>query len=135
MKIGKGNILVEGSDIVIFSTGTIMSEVLKAVEILREKDIKASVTNIHTIKPLDKELIVQESKFKKHVFVIEEHGKIGGLGSAVLEATSNIEDFPRITLIGTEDKFVKDIGTQDYLRNVTGLSSSKIAERIISRIG
>src|SRR3989344_1364145 len=54
LKIGKGNILVEGSDIVIFSTGTIMSEVLKAVEILREKDIKASVINIHTIKPLDK---------------------------------------------------------------------------------
>src|SRR3990167_2730941 len=69
LKIGKGNILTEGDDITIISTGTIMSEVLKAVEMLQKKDIKATVINIHTIKPLDKNLIVQESKFKKHIFV------------------------------------------------------------------
>lgn len=131
LKIGKGNLLLEGSDITIFATGTIMSEVLKAAELLRGKKIKTSVVNIHTIKPLDKNLIVQESRFKKHVFVIEEHGKIGGLGSAILEAISEEEeDFPKTTLIGTDDHFIKDIGSQDYLRSVTGLSSTKIVDKI-----
>src|SRR3989344_1761168 len=100
LQIGKGNVLTEGSDIAIISTGTIMSEVLKAAELLQKKDIKATVINIHTIKPIDKDLIIQEAKFKKHVFVVEEHGTIGGLGSAILEATSEEEDFPRTTLIG-----------------------------------
>lgn len=130
LKIGKGNLLLEGSDITIFTTGTIMSEVLKAAELLRGKKIKTSIVNIHTIKPLDKNLIVQESRFKKHVFVIEEHGKIGGLGSAILEAISEEEDFPKTTLIGTDDHFIKDIGSQDYLRSVTGLSSTKIVDKI-----
>ena len=134
LKIGKGNILIEGSDIIIFSTGTIMTDVIKAAEILRGKKIKATVVNIHTIKPLDKNLIIQESRFKKHAFVIEEHGKIGGLGSAIAESVCDVEDFPQLTLIGTEDKFIKDIGSQDYLRRVTGLSSDKIASTIIKKL-
>ena len=134
LKIGKGNILIEGSDIIIFSTGTIMTDVIKAAEIIRGKKIKATVVNIHTIKPLDKNLIIQESRFKKHAFVVEEHGKIGGLGSAIAESICDEEDFPQLTLIGTEDKFIKDIGSQDYLRKVTGLSSDKIASTIIKKL-
>ena len=134
LKIGKGNLLLEGSDITLFSTGTIMSEVLNAAEILRGKKIKATIVNIHTIKPLDKNLVIQESRFKKHVFVVEEHGKIGGLGSAIAEAVCDEENFPQLTLIGTEDKFIKDIGSQDYLRRVTGLSSDKIASTIIKKL-
>ena len=134
LKIGKGNLLLEGSDITLFSTGTIMSEVLNAAEILRGKKIKATIVNIHTIKPLDKNLVIQESRFKKHVFVVEEHGKIGGLGSAIAEAVCDEEDFPQLTLIGTEDRFIKDIGSQDYLRRVTGLSSDKIASTIIKKL-
>ena len=134
LKIGKGNILTEGEDITIFATGSIMSEALGAAKLLKEKNIKASVINIHTIKPLDKELIIRESHFKKHVFVVEEHGKIGGLGSAVLENISEIDDFPKTTLIGTEDKFIKEIGTQEFLREATGLSADKIANKILSSI-
>ena len=134
LKIGKGNLLLEGSDITLFSTGTIMSEVLNAAEILRGKKIKATIVNIHTIKPLDKNLVIQESRFKKHVFVVEEHGKIGGLGSAIAEAVCDEEDFPQLTLIGTEDRFIKNIGSQDYLRRVTGLSSDKIASTIIKKL-
>ncbi len=133
-KIGKGNILREGQDAVIFSTGTIMEEVLKAADLLRNGNIKVSVVNIHTIKPLDKNLIIQESKFKKHAFVVEEHGKIGGLGSAILENVSDVEGLPLFTIIGTEDKFIKDIGSQQYLRNVNGLSTSKIIVKITKTI-
>ena len=132
LKIGKGNILTEGDDIAIFATGTIMSEALGAAKILKEKNIKASVINIHTIKPLDKELIVRESHFKKHVFVVEEHGMIGGLGSAIAESTSSETEFPPMTFIGTEDKFIKEIGTQEFLRSKTGLSAEKIANKIIN---
>ncbi len=134
LRIGKGNLLLEGSDIIIFSTGTIITEVLKAAELLRNKHIKATIINIHTIKPLDKELIVQEARFKKRAFVVEEHGKIGGLGSAIAESVCDEKDFPQLTLIGTQDKFIKDIGSQDYLRRITGLSSDKIASTIIKKL-
>lgn len=134
LKIGKGNILTEGDDITIFATGTIMSEALGAAKLLKEKNIKASVINIHTIKPLDKNLIMQEARFKKHIFVVEEHGIIGGLGSAIAESTSDEHEFPPLTLIGTEDKFIKEIGTQEFLREATGLSAGKIATKILSSI-
>jgi transketolase len=134
LKISKGNIITKGKDITIFSTGPILSEVIKAVNILKSKRISACLIDIHTIKPIDKNLIVQESKFKKHVFIIEEHSAIGGLGSAVLEVTSNIKNFPNTTLIGTADRFIKDIGTQNYLRQITGLSSSKIIDKIIKTL-
>src|SRR3990167_5489343 len=134
LKIGKGNIITEGEDITIFATGTIMSEALGAAKLLKEKNIKASIIDIHTIKPLDKDLIISESHFKKHIFVVEEHGIIGGLGSAIAESTSSEHEFPPLTLIGTEDKFIKEIGTQEYLRSKTGLSADKIAERIIKAL-
>jgi len=130
---GKGVILKKGDDIVIFSTGPIISEVMKAVDLLRVKNISASLINIHTIKPIDYELIINESRNKKFVFIVEEHSVVGGLGSSIAEVLSeNIKDKDlRIIRIGTEDKFIKKIGTQSYLRKFLKLDSQGIFEKIL----
>lgn len=84
-EIGKGVVLKEGKDITIVATGLCVSEALEAAKKLSEDGVDAKVINIHTIKPLDEELIVAAAKETKKVFTVEEHSIIGGLGSAVCD--------------------------------------------------
>ena len=77
--------LRKGKDITIFATGLCVSETLKAAETLAENGIDAQVINIHTIKPLDEELVLKAAKQTGRVYTVEEHSIIGGLGSAVAE--------------------------------------------------
>jgi len=130
---GKGVILKKGDDIAIFSTGPIISEVVKTVDLLREKNISASLINIHTIKPIDYELIINESRNKKFIFVVEEHSVLGGLGSSIVEILSeNIRNNSiKVIRIGTKDKFIKRIGTQSYLRKFLKLDSQEIFKKIL----
>lgn len=129
--LGKGVVLSEGNDISIFSTGTILKNVLDAADLLKDKyHVSSSVVNIHTIKPIDTKLVVQESKNKKAIFTVEEHGQIGGLGSTVAEIISGYDTMPPLTRIGTPDRFIKDIGSQEYLRERLSLSAKGIAETI-----
>ena len=84
-EIGKGVTLREGSDCSIIATGLCVSEALAAADTLAEQGIHAEVINIHTIKPLDEELVVKTAKKTGRVFTVEEHSIIGGLGAAVAE--------------------------------------------------
>lgn len=134
-ELGKGVVLSKGNDITIFSTGTILKNVLDAGEILKEKyHISSSIVNIHTIKPLDTKLVVQESKGKRNIFTVEEHSQIGGLGSAIAEIVSGYDTMPSLTRIGTPDRFIKDIGSQKYLRDRLSLSPMGIAETIHEKL-
>ena len=101
---GKGVLLREGKDIAIIATGIMVQEALKAHDILKEDGIYARVINIHTIKPLDKDIIISAAKETKAIVTAEEHSIIGGLGSAVLEALS--DEYPVI---------VKRVGILDTL--------------------
>ncbi|MBI4226623.1 transketolase [Candidatus Roizmanbacteria bacterium] len=131
-KFGKGVVLQEGKDITIFSTGVIMDEVLKAAKLLKQiKNIKPTVVNIHTVKPLDEELIINRSKKSKVVFVIEEHGIIGGLGSAICELLSSQKLNVKILRIGVEDKHIKIVGTREYLRKILSLDADGIYRKIL----
>lgn len=87
-ELGKGVIIKEGSDITIIATGYMVQKVLAAAHMLEEKGICAKVVNIHTIKPLDKELIIKCAKETGMVLTVEEHSVYGGLGSAVSEVLS-----------------------------------------------
>mgnify|MGYP000255437687 CR=1 FL=1 len=87
-EIGKGIVLREGKDVTIFATGLCVSETLAAAEKLAEDGIDAKVINIHTIKPLDEELVVKAAKETGKVVTVEEHSVIGGLGGAVAEVLS-----------------------------------------------
>ncbi len=103
-EIGKGVELKPGKDITIVATGLPVSESLEAAEMLAADGIDAQVINIHTIKPLDEDLIVAAAKSTGRIFTVEEHSIIGGLGSAVCECLS--EKCPvRVTRIGVRDTF------------------------------
>ena len=103
-EIGKGVTLREGSDCSIIATGLCVSEALAAADTLAEQGIHAEVINIHTIKPLDEELVVKTAKKTGRVFTVEEHSIIGGLGAAVAETLG--EKCPtKITRIGVNDVF------------------------------
>lgn len=130
-KFGKGEIIQKGKDFVFFVTGTLMDEVIQAAKFFKEeKNITSTIVDIHTIKPLDKDLIIKESKNKKMIFTVEEHGKIGGLGSAVSEVISSSKVPVNLTIIGTDDQFVQTIGTRTYLRKKLKLDSVGIINRI-----
>lgn len=103
-EIGKGITLKEGSDVSIVATGLMVSAALEAAEKLKEDGISAEVINIHTIKPIDEELILQTAKKTGKVVTVEEHSVIGGLGSAVCEVLS--EKYPTpVMRIGVQDVF------------------------------
>ena len=103
-EIGKGIVLREGKDVTIFATGLCVNETLLAAEKLAEDGIDAKVVNIHTIKPLDEELVVKSVQETGKVVTVEEHSVIGGLGGAVAEVLS--EKAPtKMLRIGINDVF------------------------------
>jgi transketolase len=103
-EIGKGIVLREGTDVTIVATGLCVSGALEAAEKLAQEGVSAEVINIHTIKPLDKELIVASAKKTGKVITAEEHSVIGGLGSAVCEALCESCPTP-VLRIGVQDRF------------------------------
>ncbi len=103
-EIGKGVLLREGTDVTIVATGLCVSSALEAAEKLAAEGVSAEVINIHTIKPLDKEMIVASAKKTGKVVTVEEHSVIGGLGGAVCEALSEAAPTP-VRRIGVYDTF------------------------------
>ncbi len=103
-ELGKGITLRDGSDAAIIATGLCVSASLEAAEKLAAEGIRARVINIHTIKPLDEELIIKAAKETGNIITVEEHSVIGGLGSAVCDCLS--ENYPcRVKKIGINDVF------------------------------
>ncbi len=103
-KIGKGNLLIDGEDIAIFACGQMVHEAIKAAEILKKDKIKARVVNMHTPKPIDRDIILKAAKETKAIVTCEEHTTCGGLGSAVAEVV--VEEHPvPIKMVGIKDSF------------------------------
>lgn len=114
-EIGKGVMLKEGKDVSIIATGLCVSEALKAVDMLAADGIDAELINIHTIKPIDEEMVVETAKKTGKVVTVEEHSIIGGLGSAVAEVLS--EKCPtKVTRIGVRDTFGESGPAKELLR-------------------
>lgn len=103
-EIGKGIELVSGNDVTIIATGLMVSEALIASKTLKKEGVNARVINIHTIKPIDKDIIIKAARETKALITVEEHNIIGGLGSAVTEIIC--ENYPTIVKrIGVNDEF------------------------------
>lgn len=131
-EIGKGVTLREGSDCAIIATGLCVSEALAAAETLAEKGIHAEVINIHTIKPLDEELVIEAAKKTGRVFTVEEHSVIGGLGAAVAEVLG--EKCPtKLKRIGVNDVFGESGPAKELLHRYE-LDAEGIANRILSEM-
>lgn len=103
-EVGKGVLLKDGTDITILATGLEVGESLKAAESLEADGISVRVINIHTIKPIDKDIVVKAAKETKKLFTVEEHSIIGGLGSAVAEVLAEENPAP-LFRIGVRDTF------------------------------
>lgn len=103
-ELGKGIRIREGKDVTLVATGLCVDATIKAAEKLAADGIDAEVINIHTIKPIDKDLLAESAKKTGKVFTIEEHSVIGGLGSAVCEALSEVAPTP-VCRLGIQDVF------------------------------
>ena len=124
--VGKGVTLKDGSDVTVIATGLMVHEALKAQEILAKENISARIINIHTVKPLDRELVVKAAKETGAIVTAEEHSIIGGLGSAVAEATAEECPVPVIR-VGVNDTFGKS-GPANDLLDLFHLRAADIAE-------
>jgi transketolase len=129
-ELGKGEMLREGKDIAIIATGIMVSIALEAADKLKEEGINATIVNIHTIKPIDRELIVKVAKQTGKVITAEEHSIIGGLGSAVCEVLS--EEYPvKVKRVGINDTFGQS-GTPKELLKYYNLTFQNIANVVKS---
>lgn len=128
-EIGKGVQIGEGKDATVFATGVTVSEAIKAKEELEKQGINIRVVDIHTIKPIDEELIIKCAKETKKIITIEDHSIIGGLGSSVAEVLS--ENYPTIIKrMGIKDTFGKS-GKAKELLEYFELTSKGIVKEII----
>lgn len=127
-KIGKGVLLREGRDVTIIACGIMVNEALKASELLKQEGIYARVINMSTIKPIDRELIIDSAKKTGAIVTVEEHSIIGGLGSAVSEVVT--DECPVIVKkIGINDVFGQS-GTPNELMKAYGLTIDNIIEKV-----
>jgi len=130
-KVGKGNILRNGKDITLIATSSMVSRSVEAANLLQHEGISVEVINMHTLKPLDKEIILESSTKTGKVVTVEEHSVINGLGSAVADVL--IQDNPiKMKMIGIEDCFVIVGQSYEELLDYYGLTGPKIAQSIKS---
>lgn len=123
-EIGKGEVITEGTDVTIIANGLMVAEAIEAEKLLKADGISAEIINIATIKPLDKELVVNSAKKTGKVITVEEHSIIGGLGEAVCAALS--EECPTpVKRIGVNDEFGHSGPAKDLLKQF-GLSAENI---------
>ncbi len=126
-ELGKGVTLREGSDVTIIATGLMVNEALIAADTLKDEGISARVINIHTIKPIDKDIIIAAAKETGAIVTAEEHSVIGGLGGAVAEVLCESYPVPMLRL-GVEDTYGKS-GPALELLKIFGLDADHIAEK------
>lgn len=132
-EIGKGIKLREGTDVTIIATGIMVSLAMEAAEILKKEGLEARVINMHTIKPIDKDIILEAARETRAIVTAEEHNIIGGLGSAVAEVL--VESYPTVMeRIGVMDTFGES-GNGDELLKKYGLTAENIAVAARKAIG
>lgn len=128
-EIGKGVQIGNGTDATIIATGVTVSEAIKAMEELKEKGINIRVIDMHTIKPIDKEIIIKSAKETKKIITVEDHNIIGGLGSAVCEVLS--ENYPtKVVRMGINDRFGIS-GKADELLKYFEIDKNSIVKKVI----
>ena len=127
-EIGKGIKLIEGNDVTIVATGHLVWESIEAAKILKQSGISAEVINIHTIKPLDKKIILESVSRTKCIVSAEEHNYLGGLGESISRVLSKNMPLPQ-EFVATKDTFGES-GTPAQLMKKYGLNSDSIVDKV-----
>ncbi|MGQ9614854.1 MAG: transketolase family protein [Spirochaetota bacterium] len=127
-QIGKGVLMKNGNDVTIVASGTALPNAFEASKILEKDGIDARLINIHTIKPLDRQIILRAARETKRIVTVEENYLIGGLGSSIAELLS-IECPTPMKMIGVDDQFA-DTGPYEELLGLYGLQAEQIANTV-----
>ena len=131
-KVGKGNIIYHGKRICIISTGNIIVNANEAVLNLRKKNIYPGLISMHTIKPLDTDLLNKVFKKYKHIAILEEHSSIGGLTSAISEHYMENNYTNKFLKLNTGKQFILKPGNQKKAQENLNISPKKIEEKILN---
>ena len=128
-EIGKGIVLREGNDITLIGTGSILKDILDVAELLSKDGIRASVINMHTLKPIDEGIILQAIEETGKIVTIEDHNIIGGLGSAVAEVIAESGKGVSFKRLGLKD-FSKGYGIYKQVKETNGIGIEQIGNEI-----
>ncbi|MDE2223115.1 MAG: transketolase [Candidatus Omnitrophica bacterium] len=129
---------IAGRKVLLVSTGAMTSGAVNAAASLKEAGIACTVLHIHTIKPLDKDALLEQASSAELIVTLEDHVLAGGLGSACLEVlmdNMDPKDLPRVRRIGFPDRFIHEYGTQESLFQAMGLQPQQVAEKIKGFLG
>jgi transketolase len=134
-EIGRGIVMREGSDVAILGVGNMLTVALQTADQLQQKGLTTKVISLHTVKPLDEALLSQLFSEHKLVVVLEEHGLIGGAGSAVLEWGNRVRaDLRKLACVGGPDRFLSACGDQEEARILLGLTPTVITQKIFDHL-
>jgi len=134
-KIGRGITVRDGDDVALFSVGNMLATALESAAALAERGVSAQVISLHTVKPLDDELLREAFATKRVVAVLEEHALTGGAGSAVLEwGNAQRVELGKLICIAGPDRFLSACGGQRQARALLGLTAADIVPRILERL-
>jgi transketolase len=133
-EIGRAIVIREGRDCTLISTGNILPVALDAAERLRAASVSCGVLNMHTVKPLDEAALHACSRETRALFTIEEHSRLGGLGSAVAEWCAANHTVGPLVSFGADDAFAPLTGSQSYLRAQNGLTVEHVEEAITAQL-
>jgi transketolase len=134
--IGKGIIVREGSDVCLLSTGNMLPVVIDAASQLQQYGVTARVVSMHTVKPLDDELLKEVFANFGIIATVEEHSLQGGFGGSIAEWVIDHQPLKgRLCRIGIADEFLHGCGNQENARNMTGLTPHQISEKILAFMG
>ncbi len=127
-ELGKGSVISEGTDVTIIATGYMVYHSIEAGKLLEQEGIKPRIINMHTIKPIDRDIIIKAAKETGLIVTVEEHSIIGGLGGAVAEVI--VENCPvPVKRIGIQDRFGKS-GKPEELLEMYGLTANHIVQKV-----
>lgn len=134
-RVGKAIRLFEGGDVAILSTGGILKVAYDAREKLEASGLKTGLFSVHTVKPIDRELVTELAATVRLMVTLEEHTVIGGLGGAVAEIVAQMPG-PKagLEMVGLRDCFSSVVGDQEYLRSVYGLTAGDVVSRVGARL-
>jgi transketolase len=134
-QIGRGITVCDGKDVAILGVGNMVALALNCAQQLEDAGVSARVVSLHTVKPLDEELLRSLFSDCKLVVVLEEHGRAAGAGSAVLEwGNAARVDLGKLLCVGGPDRFLSGCGDQDEARAMLGLTANEVASQIRGRL-
>ena len=133
-QLSRAEVLREGSDLAIIGCGSILNEALIAANELENHGISCKILNMHTIKPIDKEAIIEIAQRNNLIITLEEHNIIGGLGSAVCEIIAEHELSVKVKRMGLNDCYSNIVGDQCYLRNIYRLNAKYLEYNILQEL-